>query len=116
MWQYTNECLKHEFECFWNLFVNVSKHDLLHLKAEGFLFMMESILDLYLEYFAKIHNPFQSSKSVILHHLLGSVVGLQFSWDYISRRIFVAYRVVTSVIYDDYLLLSILTTGRPRKY
>ena len=52
MWQYTKECLKHEFECFWNLFVNVSKHDLLHLKAEGFLFMMESILDLYLEYFA----------------------------------------------------------------
>ena len=75
MWQYTNECLKHEFECFWNIFVNVSKHDLLHLKAEGFLFVMELILDLYLEYFAKIHNPFQSSKSVILHHLLGSVVG-----------------------------------------
>ena len=75
MWQYTNECLKHEFECFWNLFVNVLKHDLLHLKAEGLLFTMESILDLYLEYYAKIHNPFQNSKSVILHHLLGSVVG-----------------------------------------
>ena len=27
MWQYTDECLKHEFEGFWNLFVNVSKHD-----------------------------------------------------------------------------------------
>ena len=45
--QYTNECLKHvhkdeyEFEDFWNLFVNVSKHDLLHLKAESFLFQMK---------------------------------------------------------------------------
>ena len=32
---------KDEFEIFWNLFVNVSKHDLLHLKAESFLFQME---------------------------------------------------------------------------
>ena len=61
MWQYTNECLKHEFEGFWNLFVNVSKHELLHLKAEGFLFKMESISALYLEYSAK-DNPSKVQK------------------------------------------------------
>ena len=105
MWQYTNECLKHEFEGFWNLFVNVSKHELLHLKAEGFLFKMESISALYLEYFSK-DNPFKSSKNVILHHKywvqLSATHKLLYNnlyyigiTNYFSRRIF----VVTSVIY-----------------
>ena len=43
--QYTNECLKHahkdEFEGLWNGNANLSKQDLLHLKAESFLFQMQ---------------------------------------------------------------------------
>ena len=38
---------KDEFEGFWNVSVNISKQDVLHLKAENFLFKMEYTSALY---------------------------------------------------------------------